>query len=186
MLILASQSPRRKELLEQAGLEFEVITPIEDEKNQILSKNNPENYVEQLSLFKALDVFSRYPNGTVIGADTVVVLGNEILEKPIDEADAFIMLKKLSGQKHRVITGVTLMSSHYKETFSTSTDVYFKELTDFEIKTYISTKEPLDKAGSYAIQGLGSKLIEKHEGDLFTVIGLPLKEVVEKLKKAKN
>ncbi|NLK12228.1 MAG: septum formation inhibitor Maf, partial [Candidatus Phytoplasma sp.] len=82
MLILASQSPRRKELLEQAGLEFEVIVPNEDEKGQVLNKNNPENYVKQLSLFKALDVFSRYPNGMVIGADTVVVLGNEILEKP--------------------------------------------------------------------------------------------------------
>lgn len=182
MLILASQSPRRKELLEQAGLNFQIILP-EKEESHDLDKTDPKKYVETLSYYKAEDVFKKHQEKTVIGADTVVVLDKEILEKPIDEADAFKMLKKLSGKKHQVMTGVTIFNPEYVESFVSVTDVYFKTITEFQIREYIATKEPMDKAGSYAIQGIGSQFVEKHVGDLFTVIGLPLKEVLEILNK---
>ncbi|CCV64971.1 Septum formation protein Maf [Alteracholeplasma palmae J233] len=182
MIILASQSPRRKQLLEEAGVSFKIVSPDFDEKSVHLDKTDPKKYVSELAYKKASDVLEKNQEDTVIGADTVVVLENEVLEKPIDEEDAFRMLKKLSGKKHQVITGVAILKKGIEKVFTSVASVYFKELTDFEITEYIASKEPMDKAGSYAIQGIGSKLIERHEGDLFTIIGLPLKEVLQTLK----
>ncbi len=174
-IILASGSPRRKELLEQIGLPFTVI-PSQAEEN-IPEGILPQVAVESLSLLKAADVAKSQPDGTiVIGADTVVVLNGQILTKPKDTEEAKEMLTRLSGRKHSVLTGLTVMRVSDGKSISVAeeTDVYFKNLTDGEIASYCRTGEPLDKAGAYGIQGLGGLLIEKIDGDYYNVVGLPL------------
>lgn len=181
MLVLASNSPRRKEILELLDLDFKII-PAKTEAQ--ISKNIPiENGVEQVAYLKAKEVFENNKGDTVIGSDTVVCLENEILGKPEDEQDAFNMLKKLSGKTHRVITGVAIISDKKTKVFSEKALVTFSELSDDEIKAYIKTNEPNDKAGSYAIQGKGAKFIKKLDGDFYTVMGLPCQRLYEELKK---
>lgn len=170
MLILASKSPRRKELLSLITEDFEIKSADVDETlpDGIL----PDKAVEYLSKIKAIP----FKNGTdtIIGADTVVAIDNQILGKPTDRKHAFEMLKLLSGRYHSVYTGVTIISPESTVTFSAETKVKFFDLSDEEINNYIATGECDDKAGAYGIQGKGSLLVERIEGDYFNVVGLPI------------
>ncbi len=174
--ILASNSPRRRELLTLAGIEYTVVP---SECEEILPENiAPADAVEELARQKAEDVFCRYPDKMIIAADTVVALGNTILGKPKDEKDAFSMLSSLSGNTHTVYTGVCIKTKEKTDIFHCATDVEFYELTKEQITEYIATKEPCDKAGAYGIQGKGSLLVKRINGDYFNVVGLPLAETV--------
>jgi len=180
-LILASQSPRRKYLLEQAGLTFDVIPSSFDEDS--VEPGEPSNYVKILAKAKAGDIAEKHPESWVIGADTIVVINNTILGKPGSRDEAGEMLKSLSGQIHQVFTGYAVCCYAQEKIFADSikTDVQFKNLTDEEIKWYIHTKEPFDKAGAYAIQGLGTFLVKSINGSYTNVVGLPVCEVIEVL-----
>ena len=174
-VVLASGSPRRRELLEQIGLPFTVVPSQADET--ISEGLSPAMAVQSLSLLKAADVArTQSEEALVIGADTVVVLDDEILTKPQDGQDAAQMLRRLSGRCHSVLTGVTVFRRKDGKSVSIAEEtlVYFKKLSDSEIASYVASKEPLDKAGSYGIQGLGGLFIEKIEGDYYNVVGLPL------------
>ncbi len=181
LIILASQSPRRKYLLEQAGLEFSVIPSDVDES--IVPITEPANYVKVLAEAKAGDISDKYPDKWVIGADTIVLIDDTILGKPGSRKEAGEMLERLSGQAHQVFTGYTITCKTKGHLFSDTvkTDVYFKDLSDDEIEWYIHTKEPFDKAGAYAIQGLGTFLVKKINGSYTNVVGLPVCEVIEHL-----
>ncbi|MBE7040251.1 MAG: septum formation inhibitor Maf [Ruminococcaceae bacterium] len=183
-IILASASPRRRDILSNIGVKFGIFTADCDE--YIEDGIMPAEAVMLLSMKKCAASAKYFANEKkiVIGADTVVVFENEILTKPKDSEDAFAMLRKLSGRIHSVMTGVSIMrtSDAKCETFYEKTDVKFKDLTDEEIRAYIKTGEPLDKAGSYGIQGIGSLFIEKIDGDYFNVVGLPVCKLCEKLK----
>ncbi len=180
-IILASGSPRRKELLLQAGIDFEVITSDIDE---VCEATEPGQVVMELSMQKALAVAEKCPGQVVLGADTVVAIDGNILGKPADEAEAFNMLSLLSGKKHMVFTGVTIIDkSSQAHVFFESTLVEMYELTEEEIRAYIATGEPMDKAGAYGIQGKGATLIKGIEGDYNNVVGLPLARVYRALKK---
>ncbi|MFZ0484015.1 MAG: Maf family protein [Desulfobacterales bacterium] len=183
LLILASKSPRRRYLLEQAGLKFSVIPSNIDETRIPLS--SPETYVRILSESKADDISKKYPEKWVIGADTIVLNNGNILGKPESRDDARTMLKQLSGQTHQVLTGYAICCKAKNRMFSETvkTDVLFKHLTHEEIEWYIHTKEPFDKAGSYAIQGLGTFLVKSVHGSYTNVVGLPVCEVIEFLLK---
>ena len=178
-LILASKSPRRRYLLEQAGLKFSVMPSNIDETKIPLSL--PETYVRILSEAKADSVSQKYPDKWIIGADTIVLNNGKILGKPQSEDDARIMLEQLSGQTHQVLTGYAMVCKAKNRKFSETvkTDVLFKHLTDKEIQWYIQTKEPFGKAGSYAIQGIGSFLVKSICGSYTNVVGLPVCEVIE-------
>ena len=179
-IILASNSPRRKELLTKHNIAFDVIpSNIEEVLNTNL---NPVENVMSLAKQKALDVYSNCQLTPILAADTIVVYNNEILGKPKDELDAFRMLRLLSGKTHEVITGVALVTNGVVNTYHVVSKVTFKEISDEEILEYIKTKEPMDKAGSYAIQGIGSKFIDSYEGDFDNIVGLPMKLVLEILK----
>ncbi len=179
-IILASASPRRQELLKLITDEFEVITADVDESFD--SSKAPEQIVMLLSEKKASAVAENYPDCTVIGADTVVVSEGKILGKPKSEEDSFSMLSSLSGKTHQVLTGVTVIKNGEKDIFYVSSDVKFFDLTDEEILAYIKTGEPADKAGSYGIQGKGSFLVEKINGDYFNIVGLPIAQLKKHLK----
>lgn len=173
MVILASSSPRRKELLRTLGLEFVSISPELEESFD--NNKKPEEIVMELAKKKTQAVEQKVGKGDIIiSADTIVVYRKSILGKPNDEKDAFNMLKKLSGKWHKVFTGVCVKINKEEVTFYEVTKVKFKELSDKEIIYYINTKEPLDKAGAYGIQGLGSVFVEKIVGDYTNVVGLPL------------
>ncbi len=179
-IILASNSPRRKELLTLASIPYTVIPADCDES---LSEGiAPNEAVTQLALRKAENVFKNNQSSMIIAADTVVALGNTILGKPADEDDAFRMLTLLSGKTHSVYTGVCIMTKEKTDVFFSKTQVNFYDLTEKEISDYIKTKEPFDKAGSYGIQGKGSLLVKGINGDYFNVVGLPIAEVVQHLK----
>lgn len=189
-IYLASASPRRKELLKQVGISFRVMPSVVEEK---AAKERPDEVVEELSYRKAVDVCGRLAaegkeDFVVIGADTVVSAWGKILGKPADKADAARMLKELQGGSHQVYTGVTLawkykdMSAMYA-TFSECTDVTMYAMTDEEIKTYVDSGEPMDKAGAYAIQGLFAAYIQGICGDYNNVVGLPVGRVCQELKK---
>jgi len=179
LLILASSSPRRKYLLEQAGLSFSVVPSSIDEKSVPIS--SPETYVRVLSEAKADNVSEKYPEKWVIGADTIVLKDETILGKPGSRAEARTMLKRLSGQTHQVFTGYSICCKVKSQNFSETikTQVLFKNLTDQEIEWYIHTTEPFDKAGAYAIQGLGTFLVKSINGSYTNVVGLPVCEVIE-------
>lgn len=170
-LILASGSPRRSEILKNAGYEFVVKPTSADESlpGGIL----PEDAVKLLSERKA-DAAKIECSDVVLSADTVVALGDRILGKPSDKAEAFSMLRSLSGKTHSVYTGVTIKSAEKKRVFAVKTDVLFYPLTDDEINAYIATGEPFDKAGAYGIQGRAAVFVEKIDGDYYSVVGLPL------------
>lgn len=185
-IVLASASPRRRELFERLGLIFTVIPSTVDES--LLKGEAPEDHVIRLSREKALEVASRpgQAGRWFIGSDTVVVRDCAILGKPENAAEATAMLASLSGRSHRVISGYAI---HDRETNRTLADavvthVFFKELTAREIEGYIASGEPFDKAGAYAIQGLGSFMIPRIEGSYTNVVGLPLCEVLAALEEA--
>jgi septum formation protein len=179
LLILASKSPRRRYLLKQAGLSFVVIPSNVNESAFTLT--SPESYVKTLAEAKAKQVSENYPESWVIGADTVVMIDNTILGKPSSRADARVMLKQLSGKIHQVYTGYCIYCKSKRRNFSEviKTDVRFKNLTETEIEWYIHTEEPFDKAGAYAIQGLGTFLVKSVNGSYTNVVGLPVCEVIE-------
>lgn len=183
MLILASASPRRKDLLEQIGLTFAVETADIDETPHLAE--DPIAYVKRLAEHKAAAVFARQASRSrvvVLGADTTVVCAGQILGKPLDEADAARMLHLLSGRTHQVITGVALVSAIAPPLVATeTTDVEFSELTEAQIAAYISTGEPMGKAGAYAIQGRAAQFIPRIAGDYSNVVGLPLARVTAML-----
>lgn len=180
-LILASSSPRRRYLLEQAGLTFSVIPSTVDEGS--VPVGPIEDHVRMLAEAKATEVAGRYPKSWVIGADTLVLIGDAVLGKPDSEAQARQMLETLSGATHRVLTGYCICCKAKKRTFSETveTKVLFKTLTKTEIDWYLSTDEPFDKAGAYAVQGLGTFLVKRIEGSYTNVVGLPVCEVMEYL-----
>jgi septum formation protein len=180
-LILASQSPRRRYLLEQAGLTFAVIPSSFDENSVQLA--NPAVYVKILAKAKADAVARQYPDSWVIGADTIVTIDQAILGKPGDPGEARQMLKRLSGQSHFVYTGYAIVCKNKQIGISDAvkTDVQFKDLTNDEIDWYIQTGEPFDKAGAYAIQGMGTFLVRRINGSYTNVVGLPVCEVIENL-----
>jgi septum formation protein len=176
-LILASASPRRRELIALLGLPFEVV-PSQYEEHTPGEHPDPASLAVHLATQKALDVAQDRPGELVLGADTIVVLGNRLYGKPADEADARRMLSELSGRAHEVITGVALVKmrngSAWVRAFPTRTEVVFRELLPTEIAAYVETGEPLDKAGAYGIQHFGSLLIERIHGDYPNVVGLPI------------
>jgi septum formation protein len=181
-IILASASPRRKELLQRIGLKFKV-DPSNYEEN-ISSELEPHELAKSLSLEKAKLVAEKHMNALVIAADTFIVFEGKILGKPRTETEAKEMLETISGRQHSVITGFTIIDAANNKALSKAveTKVYIRKLSSNEIDAYVESKEPLDKAGAYAIQGLGSVIVEKIEGDYFNVVGLPLSALTETLK----
>lgn len=175
-IVLASASPRRRELLQNMGLDFEIITS--DGAEQVFENELPQDTVKRLSSEKALNVAKRapYDDCIVIGADTVVAIDGKILGKPVDEGDAKRMLTLLSGRTHKVYTGVSVIETTSGERVSdyVETEVKFVNLTERQIEKYVSSGEPMDKAGAYGIQDLGAMLVEKINGDYFNVVGLPV------------
>jgi septum formation protein len=177
-LILASKSPRRRDLLVQTGLEFSVIPSDIDE--QKVAESNPDVFVQTLAESKAGDVVQRYPQSWVIGADTIVCIDNQILGKPDSKDAARNMLLRLSGRTHQVYTGYCVCCTQQDLLFTDAvrTDVRFKKLSNPEIEWYIHTGEPFDKAGGYGIQGVGAFLVKRINGSYTNVVGLPVCEVV--------
>jgi septum formation protein len=180
-LILASKSPRRRHLLEKAGLEFKVVPSELDESS--ISLSSPESYVKSLAEAKARDISDRYPESWVIGADTVVFVDRTILGKPASRDEARAMLRRLSGKTHQVHTGYCICQRATRHLFSdcVTTQVLFKELSEIEIDWYIDSGEPFDKAGAYAIQGIGTFLVRRINGSYTNIVGLPVCEVLEYL-----
>ncbi|MFZ5639778.1 MAG: Maf family protein [Bacillota bacterium] len=181
-IILASASPRRRELLTQIGLAFDV--EISDVDENCTDDNDPVTYVCGLAYRKAAAVAEKIPAGIVVGADTVVVARGEILGKPADAAEAGRMLQFLNGTEHEVLTGVAVIDAAAgRSTVSHElTKVVFRQLTSEEIKGYIASGEPFDKAGAYGIQGLGAVLVKEIHGDYFNVVGLPLARLTDMLR----
>lgn len=173
-IILASGSPRRRELLTRLGLVFTII-PAEIEED-ITALQQPEDLVRKIAFQKACYVSKRLNQGLIISADTIVVLAGQVLGKPVSETDAFEKLRMLSGKCHEVITGVCVMDvdSGNIQLESETTRVFFREISDQEINLYIAAGECLDKAGAYGIQGLGSLFVDRIEGCYYNVVGLPL------------
>jgi septum formation protein len=182
MLVLASASPRRQELLRNAGIAFEV-QPAHIPEDP-LPGEAAKACAERLAREKALAVAHQRPNDCVLGADTVVVVDGQLLGKPSDAADAARMLRMLSGRQHRVITGVCLVVGGLASVASEITIVIVSELTDQDIAEYVSSGEPMDKAGAYAIQGIASRWIPRIEGDYSNVVGLPVALVWRMLRQA--
>ena len=180
-LILASRSPRRRYLLEQAGLTFTVIPSAVDEGSVPIEP--PERHVRLLAEAKATEIAELHPESWVIGADTIVLIGDGVLGKPGTVTQARQMLGALSGKTHRVLTGYCICCKEAGRSFSETvvTKVMFKTLSKTEIDWYLNTDEPFDKAGAYAIQGLGSFLVKGVEGSYTNVVGLPVCEVMEYL-----
>jgi septum formation protein len=182
-IILASSSPRRKKLLEKIGLTFSVDPSDSDEKPPVDIK--PEGIAKIISLHKALKVAPKYSDAIVIAADTFGFFRGKIIGKPASADDAKSILSILNGKSHRVITGYTILDTSSKQitTHSVETRVYLKKLTSDEIDSYVKSGEPLDKAGAYGIQGLGSVIVDKIVGDYYNVMGLPICALAESLKK---
>lgn len=182
-IILASGSPRRKELLEQIGLEFEVIP---SGAREVITKSLPAEVVEELSMQKAAEVADRVEEGIIIGSDTVVCQDNQIMGKPADRRQAWEMLRRLQGNTHSVFTGVTVLVKEAetlrRHTFSCETKVHVYPMTEQETKKYLDTGEPMDKAGAYGIQGKFAAWVKSIEGDYNNVVGLPVSALWQVLK----
>ena len=184
-IILASASPRRREIMQLVDLEFDVIVSDCDEN---IEYDGPADMVEKLSYLKAKDVADKLPESEehlVIGSDTIVYFKGEVLGKPKDADAAFQMLHSMAGNTHVVYTGVSVIDTKTgkHETFHEETEVEFYNVSDEEIRDYIATKDPLDKAGSYGVQGQGAFLVKGIKGDYFTVVGLPIAHLIRVLKK---
>lgn len=179
-IILASQSPRRKELLEKTGYTFEIEAADIDET--IDQSNTLTEEIKRLSHCKAEHVLQHHPDSLVIGSDTIVTIDGRILGKPADKEDALRMLRSLSGRTHQVITGLCMISCQKEYLDVSISDVTFAEMTEDEIEKYVNTGEPMDKAGAYAIQGIASRYITGISGDYYAIMGLPLCMVYEELK----
>jgi len=178
--ILASKSPRRMELLKILDIDFTVIPSDIDE---IINTNfTNEAVVMDIALKKAEDISSLNPDRYVLGFDTLVILDGVPLGKPIDKEDAIRMLKLLSGRTHTVLTGCAIVNNIYRDTFYSSVDVTFYDMSEEEIIEYAETKEPLDKAGAYGIQAYGARYIKEVKGDYFTIVGLPIAKLYKKLR----
>ena len=180
MIILASSSPRRRELLTAAGIAFETVTVEVDESVRRLEP--PGEHVRRLALEKARSGLGVYPNAVVIAADTIVLVGSQILAKPRNADDATRMLQMLSGREHEVLTGLAMISSRRSIVEVVRTRVWFNPLTEDEIAWYVASGEPLDKAGAYGIQGLGSRFVDRIQGSYSNVVGLPVALVYRLLK----
>jgi septum formation protein len=178
-LVLASGSPRRRELLTQAGFTFEVVPADIDETRH--PNEAPTDYVRRLALEKAQTIAARHPAATILGADTTVVLAGEVMNKPTDAADAEHMLRLLSNRTHQVHTGVAVVTPTSTSSHVETTHVVFREITEDELATYLASGDAKDKAGAYGIQGYAARWIPRIEGDYFNVVGLPLSRVVELL-----
>ncbi|MCR4719115.1 MAG: Maf family protein [Firmicutes bacterium] len=186
-IVLASGSPRRREILKNLGLDFEVLVSDADESKIDKKTVSPPLYVQELALLKAVSVAEKLKNknALIISADTIVCLDGQILGKPKDDEDAAAMLSMLSGKCHSVFSGICVMDAKTLKSVCAKeeTKVYFKELTPEKIKDYVKTGEPSDKAGAYAVQGIGALFTEKVDGDFFNVIGLPVKKLFDILEK---
>ena len=174
MLILASESPRRKELIKKITNDFTVIPSNVDESVLHIA---PHDLPAELSKLKAYSIYSKYPNDAVLACDTVVILNGELMGKPKNKKEAFEMLSKLSGKKHVVISGYTFISKEKEITRTVRTYVYFNELSDNVINSYIESGSPMDKAGAYGIQDEEFNLVNHIEGDFDNVIGLPVEDI---------
>lgn len=181
-IILASSSPRRKEILENANVKFDIIKSEIDEV--ILDNELPSQVVMRLAFEKCIDIAAKHRESLVIGADTVVVLDDIILGKPKDIDEAIAMITQLSGKTHQVITGISLinLTANKKIIDYVVSNVKFKDLSAEDIKDYIQTNESLDKAGAYGIQGYGALLVEEIQGDYFNIVGLPISRLSDLLK----
>jgi septum formation protein len=179
LLILASKSPRRREILTNAGIPFEVRLAYVPEVRA--ADETPAAYVRRLAKEKA-EAVERAPGETVLAADTIVVADGEVLEKPADAEDAARMLRLLAGREHEVVTGICLVGPGGEIVDTETTLVRFVELSDDDIAAYVSSGEPMDKAGAYAIQGLASKFVDRVEGDYFNIVGLPVTRVYRHLR----
>ena len=178
-IVLASGSPRRHELLKYIVTEFKIV-PSDIEE---IADGSPREQVVKLALDKASDIAAKRPDAVVIGADTLVAIGDTILGKPQDKADAARMLRALSGNTHCVYTGIAVICDGAVETKCVGTDVTFNEMSDEEIEAYIDTAEPMDKAGAYGIQGYGGKFIDRIDGCYFNVMGLPQSVLYDMIRK---
>ena len=181
-IILASASPRRKEILQNTKLKFEIQKS--DIEEVILENESPESMVVRLEYEKAYDVAQKNKDKLVIGADTIVALDNEVLGKPKDKEEAYQMIKKLSNKTHKVITGISLINISHGMVVNdyVVSLVTFKDLSEDSIKDYINTNESLDKAGAYGIQGYGALLVDNIQGDYFNIVGLPISKLSDLLK----
>lgn len=180
-LILASSSPRRKELMETIGIPFKIEVSDIDESMDL--SNDLSEEIKELAYRKAKVIADKHKDAVVLGADTIVVYDKEVLGKPKNEEDAYTMLRKLSGNTHQVLTGVCIVNQGEPKTYCSISEVTFCELTDEEIWKYISTKEPMDKAGAYGIQGFGGCFVKSIKGDYYSIMGLPLSLVYQELMK---
>lgn len=183
-IILASNSPRRKELMKYLELDFEIKAS--DIEEVIDPKLEHDELVMDLAFQKAYAIFKDNKDAIVLGFDTLVVIDDYVLGKPKDEEEAKIFLRLLSGNTHRVLTGCTILTKGYSKSFYTDAYVTFMNLTDEDIDNYIKTKEPMDKAGAYGIQAYGSKLVKSINGDYFTIVGFPISRLDLELKKILN
>ncbi len=180
-IILASASPRRKELMAMLGYDFEVI--VSDADETMRPGLTPIAEVKDLAYRKAKVVFDQHPDAIVIGADTIVLVDDKILGKPHSEKEAEEMMKLLRNREHLVITGMAILSDRKQHHFSEESKVFFDNITNEEIARYIKTDEPYDKAGGYAIQGWAGKFISRIEGDYYNIVGLPINKLYSKLKR---
>ncbi len=183
-IILASASPRRRELMKYITEDFEAVSTDCDET--LPDGTEPLKASEYLAVLKAKSAAEKYPDCAVIGCDTTVICGGEILGKPKDKSQCIADITKLSGRTHQVVTGCCIIIGGKPSSFSEVTDVTFRRLTPAEIEAYADTDEPYDKAGGYGIQGLGSALISHIDGDFFNVVGLPVGRLFNKIKEAVN
>lgn len=179
-LVLASGSPRRSELLAAAGFKFDVEPPDVDERR--LSGETPEQYVERMACLKARTIGDRHPEQPVLGADTVVVIDGDVLGKPVTPDDAAAMLRRLSGRAHQVLTGVAVAWQGRLSSAVEATTVWMEPISVGDLAEYVSSGEPLDKAGAYAIQGLASRFVSRIEGSYANVVGLPVAKVAALLR----
>jgi len=177
-LVLASSSPRRRQLLEMLGISIRVTVPNIPEVRS--PAETPVDYVERLAREKARSV----PGSLVLGADTTVIIRDQVLEKPVDSNDALAMLRKLQGRTHQVVTSVALIADGALHQATDITNVTFRRLDEALLEAYVATGEPMDKAGAYGIQGYGAALVERIDGDFFSVMGLPLRLVLRLLEEA--
>ena len=177
-IVLASRSPRRRQLLEMLGLP--VIVAAADVQEIRLPRESPSAYARRLARDKARAV----PGALVLGADTIVVVDDDVLEKPEDAEHALVMLRRLQGRRHDVVTSVCLIAGGSVQEAQDVTAVYFRPADDAMLRAYIATGEPMDKAGAYGIQGYGAALVERIEGDFFSVMGLPVRLVLDLLSRA--